>query len=41
MVIGKGGQSIEELKVELKEVVKDKFVLINIVEVKTPENDAQ
>jgi len=41
MVIGKGGQSIEELKVALKEVVKDKFVLINIVEVKTPENNAQ
>ncbi len=39
MVIGKGGQSIEELKVALKEVVKDKFVLINIVEVKTPENN--
>ena len=41
MVIGKGGQSIEELKVELKKVVADKFVLINIVEVKTPENNAQ
>jgi len=41
MVIGKGGQSIEALKVALKEVVKDKFVLINIVEVKTPENNAQ
>ena len=41
MVIGKGGQSIEELKTELKKVVADKFVLINIVEVKTPENNAQ
>lgn len=41
MVIGKGGQSIEELKTELKNVVGDKFVLINIVEVKHPENDAQ
>lgn len=41
MVIGKGGQSIEELKTELKNVVGDKFVLINIVEVKRPENDAQ
>ncbi|MEG1257365.1 30S ribosomal protein S3 [Clostridium sp.] len=41
MVIGKGGQSIEELKVALKEVVTDKFVLINIVEVRTPENNAQ
>ncbi|MEG2412041.1 MAG: 30S ribosomal protein S3 [Clostridium sp.] len=41
MVIGKGGQSIEQLKVELKKVVVDKFVLINIVEVKTPENNSQ
>ncbi len=41
MVIGKGGQSIEELKVALKEVVADKFVLINIVEVKQAENNAQ
>jgi len=41
MVIGKGGQSIEELKVALKEVVTDKFVLINIVEVKQAENNAQ
>lgn len=41
MVIGKGGQSIEELKVELKKLVNDKFVLINIVEVKQPEANAQ
>lgn len=41
MVIGKGGQSIEELKTELKKVVADKFVLINIVEVKSPESDSQ
>ncbi len=41
MVIGKGGQSIEELKVELKKLVKDKNVLINIVEVKSPESNAQ
>ncbi len=41
MVIGKGGQGIEELKAGLKNVVGDKFVLINIVEVKTPENDSQ
>ena len=41
MVIGKGGQGIEELKAGLKSVVGDKFVLINIVEVKTPENDSQ
>ncbi len=41
MVIGKGGQSIEELKTELKKVVADKFVLINIVEVKSPESNSQ
>ena len=41
MVIGKGGQSIEELKTELKKVVADKFVLINIVEVKSPESASQ
>lgn len=42
MVIGKGGQGIEELKVALKNVVAgEKFVLINIVEVKQPENNAQ
>ena len=41
MVIGKGGQGIEELKAGLKNVVGEKFVLINIVEVKTPENDSQ
>lgn len=42
MVIGKGGVGIEALK---KEVVglakKDSNILINIVEVKQPENDAQ
>lgn len=41
MVIGRGGQGIEELKVQLKKVVGDKNVLINIVEVKSPENNAQ
>jgi small subunit ribosomal protein S3 len=41
MVIGRGGQGIEALKVEMKKIVADKNVLINIVEVKTPENNAQ
>ena len=41
MVIGRGGQGIEELKVQLKNIVGDKNVLINIVEVKNPENNAQ
>lgn len=41
MVIGKGGQSIEELKVELKKIVGDKNLLLNIVEVKNPEGNAQ
>ncbi|MPM49648.1 30S ribosomal protein S3 [bioreactor metagenome] len=41
MVIGKGGQGIEDLKVQLKNIVVDKNVLINIVEVKAPENNAQ
>jgi small subunit ribosomal protein S3 len=41
MVIGRGGQGIEALKVELKKIVMDKNVLINIVEVKAPENNAQ
>ncbi len=41
MVIGRGGQGIEELKVQLKNIAGDKNVLINIVEVKNPENNAQ
>ena len=41
MVIGKGGQGIEDLKVQLKKIIIDKNVLINIVEVKAPENNAQ
>jgi len=41
MVIGKGGQGIEDLKVQLKKIITDKNVLINIVEVKAPENNAQ
>ncbi|PRR80494.1 30S ribosomal protein S3 [Clostridium liquoris] len=42
MVIGKGGQGIDALKKELQKLVKnDKNILINIVEVKTPETNAQ
>ncbi|WP_125153926.1 30S ribosomal protein S3 [Clostridium rectalis] len=42
MVIGKGGQGIDALRKEIKTLVKeDKNVLINIVEVKTPEANAQ
>lgn len=41
MVIGKGGSGIEELKKNLVSMVGDKTVLINIVEVKGAETDAQ
>lgn len=42
MVIGKGGQGIEALKKEIQALVEgDKNILINIVEVKTPDSDAQ
>lgn len=41
MVIGKGGQGIESLKKQLETFVKDKNILINIVEVKNAEADAQ
>ncbi|CDI50811.1 30S ribosomal protein S3 [Clostridium tetani] len=42
MVIGKGGQGIEALKGELKNIIADnKNILINIVEVKSAETDAQ
>ncbi len=41
MVIGKGGQGIEALKVELQKIIKGKTILINIVEVKSAEADAQ
>lgn len=41
MVIGKGGQGIEALKVKIKKFVGDKNVLINIVEVRSAESDAQ
>lgn len=41
VVIGKGGSGIESLKKALQEFVKDKNVLINIVEIKTAEAEAQ
>ncbi|GAA0177925.1 30S ribosomal protein S3 [Clostridium sediminicola] len=42
MIIGKGGKGIEALKNALtKEVIKDKNVIINIVEVKRAEKNAQ
>lgn len=40
MVIGRGGQGIEELKAEIQKMTGKK-VFINIVEVKNPEKDAQ
>lgn len=41
VVIGKGGSGIESLKKAIQEFVKDKNVLINIVEIRTAEADAQ
>lgn len=41
MIIGKGGKGIEELKSEILKMIKEKNVIINIVEVKRPETDAQ
>jgi small subunit ribosomal protein S3 len=41
MVIGRGGSGIEELKKSLQTMVKDKTILINIVEVRSAETDAQ
>lgn len=41
MVIGRGGQGIEALKKELKNLITDKNILINIVEVKNADSDAQ
>ncbi|EDU39043.1 30S ribosomal protein S3 [Clostridium sporogenes] len=41
MIIGKGGQGIESLKNQLQKIVSNKNILINIVEVKRPEADAQ
>lgn len=40
MVIGKGGSGIDELKKQLEAMTK-KNIIINIVEVKNPETDAQ
>lgn len=40
MVIGKGGQGVEDLKKDLEKLTK-KNVSVNVVEVKTPEIDAQ
>jgi small subunit ribosomal protein S3 len=41
MVIGKGGSGIELLKKDLQKLVTDKNILINIVEVKSADSDAQ
>jgi small subunit ribosomal protein S3 len=41
MLIGKGGQGIEALKKDIIAIVGDKTVLINIVEVRNPETNAQ
>lgn len=40
-IIGKGGQGIEELKLDVEKICKDKQVFVNVVEVKRPEVDAQ
>jgi small subunit ribosomal protein S3 len=40
IVIGRGGASIEELRTELQGMT-DKKVIVNVVEVKRPDNDAQ
>lgn len=41
VIIGKGGSGIEVLKKGVQQFVKDKNILINIVEVKNTETDAQ
>jgi small subunit ribosomal protein S3 len=41
MVIGKGGQGIETLKKYIETLVKDKNIVINIVEVRSAESNAQ
>jgi small subunit ribosomal protein S3 len=41
MVIGKGGSGIEALKKELQKLAPEKNILINIVEVKNSDSDAQ
>jgi small subunit ribosomal protein S3 len=40
MVIGKGGQGVEELRKDMEKLTK-KSVAVNVVEVKRPETDAQ
>lgn len=41
MIIGKGGKGIEALKADIAKLVGDKNVLINIVEIKAVDADAQ
>jgi len=41
MIIGRGGQGIDALKAQIQKMVGDKNVLINIVEVKAAEAEAQ
>lgn len=41
IVIGKGGEGIEALRVKVEKMVSNRKVLINVVEVKKPETDAQ
>jgi small subunit ribosomal protein S3 len=41
MVIGKGGLGIESLKKEVKSLIKEENIVINIVEVKIADNNAQ
>ncbi|MCY6957366.1 30S ribosomal protein S3 [Clostridium brassicae] len=41
MLIGKGGKGIDALKADLLKVTSEKNVIINIVEVKKPEGNAQ
>jgi small subunit ribosomal protein S3 len=41
MVIGKGGSGIEALKKEIEKIATEKTILINIVEVKNAEENAQ
>jgi len=40
LIIGKGGKEVDKLKEELKRIIKDKEVQVNILEVKRPELDA-
>ena len=40
-LIGKQGAGIEQMKAEVQKLVGDKFVVINIMEVKKPDMDAQ